>query len=193
MAGLATGLPAAAWGGVALCCAKSGIAVRTIARLNIWRRDAMRQGQGKGTISLDTPYALVRQVSAVEGFPATAFGSTRVSIEGMRRGRGPPSISVDCGMRIFGYRSRFPKRREDALSPLVLAFRCAADEPSDDGVERSEPVADCALFAAGAELDLFSGRSVRGDSVVSWRSRTAPIRSGANAWRARERLRASLC
>src|ERR1700722_12501007 len=51
--------------------------------------------------------------------------------------------------------------------PDDLAFKCAVHQSSDDGVERVEPGADCALFPAGAQLDIFSCRSVCGDSIVS--------------------------
>ena len=49
----------------------------------------------------------------------------------------------------------------------VLASTVLLTNPATTALNDLEPGADCALFAAGAEFDLLSGRSVCGDSVVS--------------------------
>src|ERR1035437_5333223 len=56
--------------------------------------------------------------------------------------------------------------RGGEAEPNVLASRGALDQPSRISSHRDQPCADRALFVAGAELHLFSGRSICGDSIV---------------------------
>ena len=75
-------------------------------------------GRGKAQFHWALHFEVDRQVSAVEGFRATYFGSMRVSIERMRRGWGERT-RVDCRLWNFGRKLEFDERSEDGAALMI--------------------------------------------------------------------------